>query len=408
MKKRVVVTGMGIVSPLGCEVETAYQNAVEGYNGVGEITYFDTSKFAVKIGAQVKDFDPEKRLSKKDIRRQDAFSQYAVYSALEAWEDAGLKEGDFTPEETGVIIASGIGGIQTMAHDLRVLDESGPDRMPPMFIPKLIVNIGAGNVAIALNAKGHCESLSTACAAGTNAIGDAYRWIASGDAEIMVAGGSEAGITECCLAGFHAIKALSTTNDPETASRPFDKNRDGFVIGEGAGVLILEEYEHAKKRGAKMYAEIVGYGSACDAFHMTAPSGEGLRNAMNKALKMADVAPSDIDYLNAHGTSTSLNDEYETKAIKEVFGAAAYDVSISSTKSMHGHALGGTGCIEAILTIKAMENSLIPPTIHYETPDEECDLDFTPNVAKKRDITYAMSDNLGFGGHNAVLIFKKV
>ena len=408
MKKRVVVTGMGIVSPLGCEVETAYQNAIAGFNGVREIDYFDTSAFAVHLAALVKDFEPEKRLSKKEIRRQDRFSQFAVYAALEAWEDSALKEGDFVPEETGVILASGIGGIQTIARDLKTLEEKGPDRMPPMFVPMIISNIAAGNIAIALGAKGHCECVSTACAAGTNAIGDAYRWIASGDAEIMVAGGSEAGITESCLAGFHAIKAISTTNDPETASRPFDKNRDGFVMGEGAGVLVLEELEHAKARGAHIYGEVVGYGSACDAYHMTAPNGEGFQTAMKKAFSMAGIEPKDIDYINAHGTSTSLNDSFETKAIKAVFGDAAYKVSISSTKSMHGHALGGTGGIEAVLTLKAMENGVIPPTIHYETPDEECDLDYTPNVAKKMDVKYAMSDSLGFGGHNAVLVFKKI
>lgn len=408
MKKRVAVTGLGIVSPLGCDVETAYKNAVEGYNAVGEITYFDTTEYAVKLAAQVKDFTPEKHLSKKDIRRQDPFCQYAMYAAKEAWEDAGIKENDYDPEETGVIIASGIGGIQTIAKDLKILDDDGPNRMPPMFIPMIISNMAAGNVAIALNAKGHSESVSTACAAATNAVGDAYRWIASGDAQIMIAGGSEAGITECCLAGFHAIKAMSTTNNPDTASRPFDKNRDGFVLGEGAGILILEEMEHAKKRGARIYGEIVGYGSACDAFHMTAPSGDGIRLAMKKAMREANIQPEDVDYINAHGTSTNMNDLYETNAIKDVFGPAAYDVSISSTKSMHGHALGATGSIEAILTLKAMEKSMIPPTIHYETPDEECDLDYTPNIAKERNIAYAMSNSLGFGGHNASILFKNL
>lgn len=407
MKKRVVITGMGIVSPLGCDVEEVYQNAISGYNGVSDITCIDTAKFEVKIAAQVKDFRPDKYLDRKEIRRQDLFSQYAVYAAKEAYINAGLTEENCHPEDIGVIMASGIGGIQTTARDLKTMDEKGPDRMPPLFIPMIIPNMGAGNVAIALNAQGHCESVSTACAAGTNAIGDAYRRILCGDEKVIAAGGSEAGICECCLAGFNSLKALSTTNDPEIASRPFDKNRDGFVIGEGAGVLILEDLEHALARGAKIYGEIVGYGSTCDAYHITAPNGEGIKSAMRKAMKDADITPDQIDYINAHGTSTELNDSFEVAAIKDVFGEAAYTVSISSTKSMHGHALGGTGGIEAILSLKTIEKGMIPPTIHYETKDEELDLDFTPNQAKKRDVHYAMSNSLGFGGHNAVIIFKK-
>ena len=407
MKKRVVVTGMGIVSPLGCDVDLAYQNAISGMNAIETITSFDVSDLKVKIGAQVQGFDALKHISKRDARRQDLFSQYAVYASKEAFSDSGL-EGHISPDDIGVLIGTGMGGMQTFAKDLKTSFEKGYSKIPPMFIPMIIPNMAAGNVAIALNAQNHCSTVTTACAAGTHAIGDAFRLIQYGEAKAMVAGGSEAGLSPYTLAGFNALTALSTNPDPKKASRPFDLNRDGFVLGEGAGILILEEYEHATNRGAKIYAEVVGYGSTCDAYHITAPSGVGAVKVIQKSLVDAGLKAGDVSYINAHGTSTPLNDKFETKAIKEVFGEDAYKVSISSTKSMHGHALGGTGGIEAVLSIETIINGVIPPTINLDTADPECDLDYTPNVSKKRDVSVAMSTSLGFGGHNAVLIFKKV
>ncbi|HKM23884.1 MAG TPA: beta-ketoacyl-ACP synthase II [Erysipelothrix sp.] len=405
MKKRVVITGMGIVSPLGCDVETAYANAIAGMNAIKEIDSFDTSDLKVKIGAQVLDFDAEKHLSKREIRRQDLFSQYAVYAAKEAYLDSGI-EGHINPEDIGVIVGSGMGGMQTFAQDLNKAFDGGYGKIPPMFIPMIIPNMAAGNVAIALNAQGHCTCVATACAAGTHAIGDGYRMVANGDQVAMVVGGSEAGVSPYTLAGFNALTALSRNEDSSQASKPFDKDRDGFVLGEGAGILILEEREHAVARGAKIYGEMAGYGSTCDAYHITAPSGVGAQRAMANAIKEAGISHNQLDYINAHGTSTPLNDEFETNAIKAVLGEDAYNVSISSTKSMHGHALGGTGGIEAVLTVKTIQEDMIPPTINF-TDGGENDLDYTPNVAKARVVNYAMSNSLGFGGHNAVIIMKK-
>lgn len=405
MKKRVVITGMGIVSPLGCDVETAYANAIAGMNAIKEIDSFDTSDLKVKIGAQVLDFDAEKHLSKREIRRQDLFSQYAVYAAKEAYLDSGI-EGHINPEDIGVIVGSGMGGMQTFAQDLNKAFDGGYGKIPPMFIPMIIPNMAAGNVAIALNAQGHCTCVATACAAGTHAIGDGYRMVANGDQVAMVVGGSEAGVSPYTLAGFNALTALSRNEDSSQASKPFDKDRDGFVLGEGAGILILEEREHAVARGAKIYGEMAGYGSTCDAYHITAPSGVGAQRAMANAIKEAGISNNQLDYINAHGTSTPLNDEFETNAIKAVLGEDAYNVSISSTKSMHGHALGGTGGIEAVLTVKTIQEDMIPPTINF-TDGGENDLDYTPNVAKARVVNYAMSNSLGFGGHNAVIIMKK-
>lgn len=405
MKKRVVITGMGIVSPLGCDVETAYANAIAGMNAIKEIDSFDTSDLKVKIGAQVLDFDAEKHLSKREIRRQDLFSQYAVYAAKEAYLDSGI-EGHINPEDIGVIVGSGMGGMQTFAQDLNKAFDGGYGKIPPMFIPMIIPNMAAGNVAIALNAQGHCTCVATACAAGTHAIGDGYRMVANGDQVAMVVGGSEAGVSPYTLAGFNALTALSRNEDSSQASKPFDKDRDGFVLGEGAGILILEEREHAVARGAKIYGEMAGYGSTCDAYHITAPSGLGAQRAMANAIKEAGISNNQLDYINAHGTSTPLNDEFETNAIKAVLGEDAYNVSISSTKSMHGHALGGTGGIEAVLTVKTIQEDMIPPTINF-TDGGENDLDYTPNVAKARVVNYAMSNSLGFGGHNAVIIMKK-
>lgn len=405
MKKRVVITGMGIVSPLGCDVKTAYANAIAGMNAIKEIDSFDTSDLKVKIGAQVLDFDAEKHLSKREIRRQDLFSQYAVYAAKEAYLDSGI-EGHINPEDIGVIVGSGMGGMQTFAQDLNKAFDGGYGKIPPMFIPMIIPNMAAGNVAIALNAQGHCTCVATACAAGTHAIGDGYRMVANGDQVAMVVGGSEAGVSPYTLAGFNALTALSRNEDSSQASKPFDKDRDGFVLGEGAGILILEEREHALARGAKIYGEMAGYGSTCDAYHITAPSGVGAQRAMANAIKEAGISHNQLDYINAHGTSTPLNDEFETNAIKAVLGEDAYNVSISSTKSMHGHALGGTGGIEAVLTVKTIQEDMIPPTINF-TDGGENDLDYTPNVAKARVVNYAMSNSLGFGGHNAVIIMKK-
>ena len=407
MKKRVVVTGMGIVSPLGCDVSEAYENAIAGMNAVETITSFDVADLKVKIGAPVRGFDALKHMSKRDARRQDLFSQYAVYASVEAFNDSGL-EGHISPDDIGVLIGTGMGGMQTFAKDLKTSFEKGYSKIPPMFIPMIIPNMAAGNVAIALNAQNHCSTVTTACAAGTHAIGDAFRLIQYGEAKAMVAGGSEAGLSPYTLAGFNALTALSNNPDPKKASRPFDLERDGFVLGEGSGILILEEYEHAVNRGAKIYAEVVGYGSTCDAYHITAPSGVGAVKAIQKSLLDAGLKASDVSYINAHGTSTPLNDKFETQAIKDVFGEDAYNVSISSTKSMHGHALGGTGGIEAVLSIETIMNGVIPPTINLDNPDPECDLDYTPNVSKKRNVSVAMSTSLGFGGHNAVLVFKKV
>lgn len=407
MRRRVVVTGLGIVSPLGNDVNEAYDNAIKGKNAIDRVEGFDLEGLKVKIAAQVKDFDAKKYLSGRDIRRQDLFSQYAVYAAKEAFLDAGLEE-RFDPKRMGVIIGTGMGGMQTFAKELNNAFAGGYSKIPPMFIPMIIPNMASGNVAIALNAKAHTSAVTTACAAATHAIGDAYRLIQHGYADIMVAGGSEAGVNPYTLAGFNALTALSTNEDPKKASRPFDKNRDGFVLGEGAGVLILEDYEHALNRGASIYAELVGYGSTNDAYHITAPNGEGARDAMLEALNDAKMKPEEISYINAHGTSTPLNDKFETQAIKDVFKEAAYKVAISSTKSMHGHALGGTGGIETILSIKTIEHGMIPPTINYETADKDCDLDYVPNLARKKEVSAVMTNSLGFGGHNAVLIFKRL
>lgn len=407
MKKRVVVTGLGIVSPIGNDVNVAYQNAINGVSGIDFVKEYEDLDLKVNIAAQVKDFDASKHLEKKEIRRQDLFSQFAIYASKEAFIDAKLDQYNYNPEDLGVIIGTGMGGLQTFHKDLYHTFEKGVNKIPPMFVPMIIPNMAAGNVAIALNAKNHCGCITTACSAGTNSIGDAFRWIANGDAKIMVAGGSEAGVHSHTLAGFNALTALSRNKDPKKASRPFDKNRDGFVLGEGCGILILEELEHAINRNAKIYAEVLGYGSTCDAHHITSPSGIGAINAMNLALKDAKLDASKIDYINAHGTSTPLNDKFETQAIKEVFKNNLTNLSISSTKSMHGHALGAAGGIEAVLCIKTLENNIIPPTINYETLDEECDLDYTANKAVEKEINYVMSNSLGFGGHNAIIIFGK-
>lgn len=406
MTHRVVVTGLGIVSPLGNEVNEAFNNAIAGKNCVDFVDGFDLEGLKVQFAAQVKDFDASKYLTKREIRRQDLYSQYAVYAAMDAFEDAKLKD-QVNPDDMGVIMGTGMGGMQTFAKDLYRAFEGGYGKIPPMFIPMIIPNMASGNVSIALNAQNHTTAVTTACAAGTHAIGDAYRHIKHGYAKVMIAGGTEAGVNPFTLAGFNAISALSTSEDPKTASKPFDKDRDGFVLGEGAGVLVLESLEHAQARNAHIYAEVIGYGSTSDAYHITAPSGTGAIKAMEQAIADAKIKKEDVDYVNAHGTSTPLNDKFETEALKAVFQDHAKNLKVSSTKSMHGHALGGTGGIEAVLSIKALEKGIIPPTINYQNEDPDCDLNYVPNQALEADIQVAMSNSLGFGGHNAILLFKK-
>lgn len=409
-KRRVVVTGIGVISPIGTGKDKYFQSLKEGISGVGYITRFDAEGFDTRIAAEVKDFDPAAYIDKKECRRMDRFTQFAVAASKMAVEDAGLNVEAIDNTRFGVCIGSGIGGMETLEAQHSILKEKGPGRVSPFMVPMMISNIAAGNISIALNAKGPNSTVVTACASATNAIGEAFRTISRGDADIMVTGGSEASITPLSFAGFCAMKALSTRNDdPKGASRPFDKDRDGFVMGEGAGILIIEELEHAKRRGAKIYAEVVGYGATGDAYHITAPApdADGAYRAMLMAVKDAGIDAGEIDYINAHGTSTELNDKLETLAIKRLLGENAKKVAISSTKSMTGHLLGAAGAVEAIACLMAITEGVIPPTINYTTPDEECDLDYVPNKARKREVRYALSNSLGFGGHNATIILKK-
>lgn len=409
MKRRVVITGMGAVSPIGNTAEEMWQSAREGRCGIGPITHFDTTNHKVKLAGEVKDLDFTPYLDKKELRRMDLFSQYAMVAAIQAWRDSGLDYEKIDPTRFGVDISSGIGGINTIETEYERGREKGFDRVSPFFVPMDISNLAAGNVAIKLGAKGMCTCVVTACAGGSNAIGDAFRMIRDGYQELMLAGGSEAAVTKLAIGGFTSMKALCESDDPTRASIPFDAERSGFVMGEGAGVLMLEEYGHARARGAKIYAEIVGYGATCDAYHITspAPGGEGGARAMVEAVKDAGIQPEDIDYINAHGTSTSLNDKFETAAVKAAFGDHAYKLAMSSTKSMTGHLLGAAGAIEAIITARALQDGFIPATINYRTPDPECDLDIVPNEGRKAELRYAMSNSLGFGGHNASLVLKK-
>jgi 3-oxoacyl-[acyl-carrier-protein] synthase II len=408
--KRVVITGLGVISPVGNNIETFWDSLVQGKSGIGEITYFDTTGYTTRIAGQVKDFDPTAFLDKKEARRMDRYSQFAMAAAKMAVEDAGLDIEKEDGNRVGVILGSGIGGVATMEEQKQILLEKGPGRISPFFVPMMISNMAAGHISIAFRAYGINETIVTACASGTNAIGDAFKAIQRGVADIIFTGGTEAPITPLSVAGFCAMKALSTRNEePTKASRPFDKNRDGFVMGEGAGILVLESLEHAQKRGAKIYAEIVGYGSTADAHHITAPApeGEGAAMCMSEALKDAGLKPEDVDYINAHGTSTDLNDKGETMAIRRVFGDHAEKLAVSSTKSVTGHLLGAAGAVEAIASCLAIKNGVIPPTINYETPDPECDLDYVPNTAREREVKVALSNSLGFGGHNATIAFKK-
>lgn len=408
-KKRVVVTGLGALSPLGNDVDTSWNNAINGVSGIGPITRVDAEEYPAKVAAELKDFNVEDYMDKKEARKMDRFTQYAVVAAKMAVEDADLNITDEIAPRVGVWVGSGIGGLETLESQFEIFLTKGPRRVSPFFVPMMIPDMATGQISIALGAKGVNSCTVTACATGTNSIGDAFKVIQRGDADVMVTGGTEAPLTRMSFAGFSANKALSTNPDPKTASRPFDKNRDGFVMGEGAGIIVLEELEHALARGAKIYGEIVGYGSTGDAYHITAPAqdGEGGARAMQEAIKDAGIAPEEIDYINAHGTSTYYNDKYETMAIKTVFGEHAHKLAVSSTKSMTGHLLGAAGGIEAIFSILAIKEGVIPPTINIQTPDEECDLDYVPDEARRQELNYVLSNSLGFGGHNATLIFKK-
>lgn len=411
--KRVVVTGMGIVSPVGNSLPEFWRALKNGESGVGPITRFDTSAFTTRYAAEVKDFDPTIRIDKREARKMDRFAQYSVYAALEAWEDAGFKAASdgFDPERLGVILGVGIGGFETIEESTKTLFEKGPSRVPPMTIPKMIANIGPAQVAIALGALGPVYSLATACASATDAIGNAMRHIREGLVDVAVAGGAEAPITRLGISGFNVIQALSTKweHDPQRASRPFDKDRDGFVMGEGAGILILESLDHALARGARIYAEVAGNAMTDDANHLTAPhpEGAGAARAMTLALKDAGLTPDDIDYINAHGTSTPINDPVETLAIKRAFGSHAGKVAISSTKSMTGHCVGAAGAVEGIASVMAIHESFIPATINLDEPGEGCDLDYVPNKGRSQEVRAAMSNSLGFGGHNGVVVFRQ-
>ena len=400
---------MGVISPLGNDLSTFWQNLIEGRSGVDLITRFDTSDYSVKIAAEVKDFDPLQYLERKEVRRMDRFVQYAIAASRQALDHANLKIEEVDANRVGVIVGSGIGGLGTLEEQHRNLLEKGPRRVNPFFIPMMIANMASGQISIHLGAKGPNSAPVTACATGTHAIGDAFKILQRGDADVMIAGGSEATILPTAFAGFSAARALSTRNDdPKKASRPFDRERDGFVMGEGSGVLVLETLEHALKRGAEVIAEVAGYGMTGDAYHLTqpAPEGEGAKRSMLAAMEDANLVPTDFDYINAHGTSTELNDKYETFAIKHAFGDHAYRLAISSTKSMTGHLLGAAGGIEAIATAMTLKEQVLPPTINYEYPDPDCDLDYVPNEARKAKVRAALSNSLGFGGHNATIALK--
>ena len=409
MKRRVVVTGLGAVTPIGNDVESFWNGVKEGKVGIGPITRFDTTGYKATLAAELKDFVAKDRMDPRTARRMEPFSQYAVAAALEAMENSGLKMEEEDPYMVGVIIGSGVGSLQATETNEKKLMEKGPSRVDPLLVPKMITNMAAGNVSIATGAKGKCTNVVTACATGTQSIGEAYRSIQVGEADVMVAGGTEAAVSEVAVGGFAALTALSGSDDPKRASIPFDKERDGFVIGEGSGIVVLESLEHAQARGADILAEVVGYGATSDAFHITSPceDGEGAARAMVFAMDEAEITPDKVDYINAHGTSTHANDLFETKAIKKAFGEHAYDVKISSTKSMIGHGLGAAGAIEFITCVKSIEEDYIHPTVGLKVPDEECDLDYTLEPVTDRKVNYVMSNSLGFGGHNATLLVKK-
>ena len=409
MERRVVITGLGAITPIGNNVQDFWKGIKEGKCGIDEITHFDTADYKVKLAAEVKNYNPEDYFDRKSAKRLDTFSQFAIIAAKEAWNDSKLDKETENMERVGVILGSGIGGLETMEREMTNIHEKGPDRVSPMFIPMNIANMAAGNVAIELGAKGESIAMVTACASGTHCIGESFRMIKNGYQDVVIAGGTEATITPIGIAGFTNIKALSQATDKNRASIPFDKERNGFVMGEGAGIVILEELEHALKRNAKIYAEVVGYGATSDAYHITspAPGGEGGARAMKIAMEEANVTPEEITYINAHGTSTHLNDSCETSAIKTALGDASKTVMVSSTKGHTGHLLGAAGGVEAVVCAKSVEEGFVPATINYKVPDEECDLDVVPNEGRKVEVKYAMSNSLGFGGHNATILLKK-
>ncbi len=409
--RRVVVTGVGVVSPLGTGNRKNWDALTAGVSGIDRITRFDASDFPIQIAGEVKDFNPEDFIEKKEIKKMDLFIQYSLAAAQFAMEDSGLQVTEENATRVGVLVGAGLGGLPTIEKYHLALQEGGYKKISPFFIPMLITNLAPGHISIKYGAKGPNVSSVSACATGTHSIGDAYHMIRRGDADAMIAGGTESVVTPLAIGGFAVMRALSTRNDdPKGASRPFEKNRDGFILSEGAGIVVLEEYEAAKKRGAKIYAEVVGYGLSGDAYHLTAPApgGEGAARCMKMALDNAGVNPEQVDYINAHGTSTPMNDLYETMAIKQVFGAHSGKLMVSSTKSMTGHLLGAAGGVEAVYTLMAMDSGIVPPTINYQEPDPECDLDFVPNTAREAGVTFALSNSFGFGGTNATLLFRKI
>lgn len=410
MSKRVVVTGLGAISPLGIDVRCFWSNLTAGISGITRITRFDPEGYTTQIAAEVKDFEPANYFEKKELRRLDRFTQFVLVATREALADASLSLESIDCDRVGVVLGTGVGGIGTLEEQHKILLSRGPDRVSPLFIPMMIANMGAGQIAITHGFRGHNVTLVNACASSSNAIGDAFRLLKQGFVDVVITGGSEAPITPLAVAGFCSMKAMSTNNaEPQKASRPFDAKRDGFIIGEGAGILILETLGNALKRGARVYAEVLGYGCTCDAYHVSAPDpeGKGAALAMSLALKEASVSAAEVDYINAHGTATPLGDKLETRAIKQVFGESAQRLAVSSTKSMTGHLLGAAGGLEAVACVLALENGLVPPTINYEYPDPDCDLDYVPNQARVRPIEVALSNSLGFGGHNVSLLFKK-
>ncbi len=409
MSRRVVITGLGTVNPIGKNLAETWENVKKGVCGIGPITQIDVTNHAVKLAGEIKDFSYDGIIDKKEARRMDRYSQIALVAAVEAFEQSGIDMEKEDAERCGVIFSSGIGGLKTTESNYQTGERRGFDKVSPFYIPMTIPNMAGGNMAIRFGFKGMCTCVVTACASSNNAIGDAFHYVRDGYAEVMLCGGAEACISDMGIGGFTSMQALNTTDDPNRASIPFDKERGGFVMGEGAGALILEEYEHAKARGAKIYGEIVGYGATCDAYHITAPcpDGSGGAAAMKMAVRDAGITPEDVGYINAHGTSTHLNDSGETKAIKLAFGDHAYKMMVSSTKSMTGHLLGGAGAVEAIFTTMALKDAYIPATINYQVPDEECDLDIVPNEGRNIQVEYAASNSLGFGGHNACIVLKR-
>lgn len=410
MKKRVVVTGLGAITPIGSGIDMFWSALTRGESGIGVITKFDASEYTTRIAGEVKDFDAGRYIDKKEAKRMDRFTQFAVAATRMALDDAGINLEHEDRTRIGTFIGTGIGGMETLHDQFRILFEKGPSRLSPFFVPMMIANMAAGQTSITFGLQGPTACVVTACATGTNSIGDAYRVIQRGEADVMVAGGTEAAIVPAAVGGFCAMKALSTRNDaPTKASRPFDKDRDGFVMGEGCGIVILESLEHAQQRGARIYAEVIGYGSNADAYHITAPAPEGTVQArcMELALQDAGIPPQAVDYINAHGTSTPLNDKNETMAIKALFGEHAYKLAISSNKSMIGHLLGAAGAVEFIATVLTLVHGVIPPTINLENPDPELDLDYVPNQARRQEVKVALSNSFGFGGHNATLLVKK-